>query len=106
MKADTHPTWHDDTTVTCACGNSFVTGSTKKVIVADICSNCHPFFTGEMRFVDTQGRVEKFQAKQDAAKKIQFTKKEKTRKKEERPETLREMLLSEKKRLDDESKKT
>lgn len=66
MKSNIHPAYHQ-ITVTCACGNSFETGSTKDVIAVDICSRCHPFFTGEMRFVDVMGRVEKFQAKQKTA---------------------------------------
>lgn len=66
MKANLHPAYQT-ITVTCACGNSFVTGSTKSSITVDICSRCHPFFTGEMKFVDRMGRVEKFQAKQQSA---------------------------------------
>lgn len=63
MKSNIHPTWFTDAVVTCSCGNTFTTGSTKKTISVDICSACHPFYTGEMRFIDVQGRVEKFQAK-------------------------------------------
>jgi large subunit ribosomal protein L31 len=63
MKSNIHPTWYTDAVVTCSCGNTFTTGSTKKTIAVDICSACHPFYTGEMRFIDVQGRVEKFQAK-------------------------------------------
>lgn len=66
MKATIHPDYHQ-ITVTCSCGASFQTGSTKSAITPDICSKCHPFFTGEMRFVDQLGRVEKYQAKQKAA---------------------------------------
>jgi large subunit ribosomal protein L31 len=66
MKSDIHPTYHQ-ITVTCSCGASFMTGSTKPTMTVDICAKCHPFFTGEMRFVDQLGRVEKFQAKQKAA---------------------------------------
>jgi large subunit ribosomal protein L31 len=66
MKTGIHPQYHQ-ITVTCSCGASFVTGSVKPDITVDICSKCHPFFTGEMRFVDQLGRVEKFQAKQKAA---------------------------------------
>ena len=63
MKTSIHPTWNNDAVVTCSCGNTFTTGSTKPEMKVDICSACHPFFTGEMKFVDVQGRVEKFQAK-------------------------------------------
>jgi len=67
MQNAIHPTWFSETTVTCACGNSFTTGSTQESIQVDICSKCHPFFTGEMRFVDRQGRVDRFQQKMNAA---------------------------------------
>jgi large subunit ribosomal protein L31 len=67
MKSNVHPTWYSDAKVTCACGNSFTTGSTLPEITVDICSTCHPFFTGEMRFVDRQGRVDKFMQKMQAA---------------------------------------
>lgn len=66
MKSNLHPSYHQ-VTVTCSCGASFQTGSTKDTIVVDICSRCHPFFTGEQRFVDKVGRVQKFQAKQKSA---------------------------------------
>jgi large subunit ribosomal protein L31 len=62
MKADIHPEYVE-ATVTCGCGNKFTTRSTKKNITVEICSACHPFFTGKMKFVDTTGRVEKFQKK-------------------------------------------
>lgn len=68
MKKGIHPTWHTDCTVTCACGNTFETGSTYPSLQVDICSACHPFFTGEMKFVDTQGRVDRFMQKMNAAK--------------------------------------
>ncbi|MEK7644599.1 MAG: 50S ribosomal protein L31 [Patescibacteria group bacterium] len=63
MKQDTHPKYFSNITVTCACGNSFVTGSTKENIRVEICGNCHPFYTGKEKFVDTARRVEKFQEK-------------------------------------------
>lgn len=59
MKAEIHPTYHD-CTVTCSCGNSFDTRSTLERISIAICSMCHPFYTGQQKLVDTQGRVEKF----------------------------------------------
>ncbi len=62
MKKDIHPKY-DEATVTCGCGNKFTTRSTKKNITVEICSACHPFFTGKMKYVDTTGRVEKFQRK-------------------------------------------
>lgn len=85
MKANLHPNYNQ-IVVTCSCGASFQTGSTKDNVTVDICSKCHPFFTGEMRFVDTMGRVEKYQAKQKAA----GTKKKKKDRKTEQsgPQTL------------------
>ena len=59
MKTDIHPEYHE-ATVRCACGNEFTVGSTMKEIKVEICSNCHPFFTGKQKLVDTEGRVEKF----------------------------------------------
>ena len=61
MKKDTHPVYHVDATVTCACGHSFAVGSTVKNIEVELCSACHPFFTGKQKLVDTARRVEKFQ---------------------------------------------
>jgi large subunit ribosomal protein L31 len=62
MKKDIHPEYIE-TAVTCACGNSFTTHSSKPKIHVDICNLCHPFFTGKQKFVDAAGRVEKFQRK-------------------------------------------
>lgn len=90
MKKGIHPVWHKDATVTCACGNTFTVGSTKKSIRVDICANCHPFFTGKMKFVDTMGRVERFQQKQTEAKKHKSTLEAKKKKKEEKEKSLRE----------------
>lgn len=63
MKEKIHPKYFDNAKVTCACGNSFTTGSTRQSLRVEICSKCHPFFTGEQRIVDTQGRVERFKKK-------------------------------------------
>ena len=62
MKDKIHPDYHE-VTVSCACGNSFKTRSTAKALQVDICSACHPFYTGKQKFVDTAGRVEKFTRK-------------------------------------------
>ena len=67
MKKGIHPTFYYDTVVTCACGNTWVTGSTRKVIRTEICSRCHPFYTGEQaRIVDTEGQVDRFYRKLQA----------------------------------------
>lgn len=63
MKADLHPTYHASTTITCACGNTFETGSTVQDIRIELCSSCHPFYTGKQKLLDTSRRIEKFQEK-------------------------------------------
>jgi len=60
MKDKIHPQYYDDAQVVCACGNSFTAGSTKKLMKVELCSKCHPFFTGERRVLDIAGRVERF----------------------------------------------
>ncbi len=59
MKTKLHPQYNE-ATVTCACGNTFTVGSTKKALKVDVCSKCHPFYTGQQRILDTAGRVERF----------------------------------------------
>jgi large subunit ribosomal protein L31 len=66
MKEEIHPTYYPDAQVICACGNTWTTGSTKKVIHTDVCSQCHPFYTGEQRIVDTEGQVDRFYKKLQA----------------------------------------
>lgn len=95
MKKDIHPKLYNDTKVTCACGNTFVTMSTLPEITVDICSACHPFFTGTQKFIDTEGRIEKFQKKIQQAKDAgPMTKKKKNSKNSESnsPSSLKEML--------------
>lgn len=101
MKKKVHPKYYNNCQVTCACGNTFTTGSTLPEIKVEICSACHPFFTGQQKYVDTLGRVEKFKQKQEQAKKFKYIKKS-LRKKlkakrqekeaEKKPQTLKEML--------------
>lgn len=64
MKPAIHPKYNDQTQVSCACGNSFTTGSTLDTIEVEVCSKCHPFFTGQQKFVDIKGRIDKFKEKQ------------------------------------------
>jgi len=101
MKANIHPKWYPEAKVICACGNTFTVGSTKEEIRVELCSACHPFFTGQQKFVDTLGRVEKFQSKQKAAsqkpliakrKKKLLKKIEEAKAEEKRPKSLKEML--------------
>ena len=69
MKKEIHPEYYTDAQVICACGNTWITGSTEKSIHTDVCSKCHPFYTGEQRIVDAEGQVDRFykklQARQD-----------------------------------------
>ena len=80
MKRDLHPQYYADAEVRCACGNTMRVGSTQKSITVEICSACHPFYTGKEKLVDTAGRVEKFERKRAAAKKYAIEKKAKTKK--------------------------
>ncbi len=68
MKQGIHPTYYTDAQVICACGNTWTTGSTKKVIHTDVCYKCHPFYTGEQRIVDKEGQVDRFYKKLQARK--------------------------------------
>lgn len=96
MKKNIHPLYYENSQVTCACGYTFTTGSTKPSINVEVCFKCHPFYTGEHRFLDTKGRVDAFIKKQEVAKKYQTSsigkKHKKTEKQEKRPKTLRELL--------------
>lgn len=99
MKKGIHPKFYPEAKVTCSCGNTFTVGSTLPEIKTELCSACHPFFTGQEKLIDTERRVEKFEkkiaqakaaAKEQTRKKQQ--KKEKEKKTKERPRTLREMI--------------
>ena len=69
MKAKIHPTYYDQCQASCACGNSFITGSTVKKIQVEICSACHPFYTGQAKYIDSEGRIDRFERKRKAAAK-------------------------------------
>lgn len=100
MKANIHPTWFAEAKVTCACGNTFTTGSTMEQIRVELCSNCHPFFTGQQKFVDTLGQVDRFVKKTEVskikqaerAKIIEARKMKVVEQKKERP-SLKDLLL-------------
>lgn len=99
MRVKIHPKWHENASVICACGNTFTTGATTAKIEVEVCSACHPFYTGQMKFVDTAGRVDAFKEKQAKAKGKLFTKTEKRKfkrekkiqKELEKPESLAEL---------------
>ncbi len=80
-KKDIHPKYYSEAKVRCACGNTFAIGSTRPELQVEICSKCHPFYTGEEKLIDTAGRVEKFKArvakKQATTKKRQVTRRKK-----------------------------
>lgn len=77
MKKNIHPKYYPEATVRCACGNTFKVGSTMELIEIEICSNCHPFYTGKEKIVDTMGRVDKFRKR--LAKKSKTAAKKKKR---------------------------
>jgi len=88
MKKDIHPTFYDQAVVTCACGATFNVGSTNEKLSVEICSSCHPFFTGKEKVMDTAGRVEKFKSRQQKAQ-TKVTTKKTTAKKEEVKEEVK-----------------
>lgn len=95
MKANIHPKYFDQALVICACGNKFTTGSTLETIHVELCNKCHPFYTGEQKFVDSASRIQKFKLKQNIAKQYltkKVKKQEEQKQKDTGPKTLREML--------------
>lgn len=95
MKANIHPTYFTNAQVICACGNVMTVGSTQQQIHVELCSKCHPFYTGAQKFVDSANRIDKFQKKQDIAAKYKATvvkKKEEQKAKSSGPKSLAEML--------------
>ncbi len=67
MKASIHPQYFNTAKVVCACGNTFIAGSTMQEMHTEICSNCHPFYTGKQKLIDVQGRVDKFKKRTEIA---------------------------------------
>ena len=97
MKVAVHPQYFDTANVVCVCGNRFTIGSTKDVIHVELCNKCHPFYTGEQKFVDTASRIQKFQNKLQTAQTYKAThvkKQEEKKKSQESPKSLREMLMA------------
>ncbi len=96
MKANIHPTYYQEATVICACGNKFTTGSTKEHISVEVCYKCHPLYTGEHRFLDVKGRVETFKKKMQTAAAYKATsagkKNKKGQKDEKKAKSLKELL--------------
>lgn len=71
MKKDIHPTYNNNSKVKCSCGNEFQIGSVLESIDVEICSSCHPFYSGEEKIIDTGGRVERFKRRKEAAKPLE-----------------------------------
>jgi len=97
MKQNIHPKFFDQAQVICVCGNHFTTGSTQEVIHVELCHKCHPFYTGEQKFIDSASRIQRFQKKQDIAKTFtvkKVKKLEEKKKRDQAPKTLREMLTA------------
>ena len=99
MKKDIHPKYHKDAVVVCACGNTYNIGSTIPTIHVEVCSKCHPFWTGEEKMVDMEGRVDKFKRKREAGDKARLDrikkikdKIEKEKARQEAPKSLKDML--------------
>lgn len=89
MKKDIHPNYFNKAKATCSCGASFEVGSTQKEIKTEICSNCHPFYTGNAKFIDSAGRVDKF--KERLAKKEQMSAKKSLKPVKSEEETTKEI---------------
>lgn len=88
MKTEIHPPYYD-AQIRCSCGNIILTGSTKENMTTELCSKCHPFYTGQQKLVDTTGRVDKFRAKMKTAELHKVAKKEAEMAKKTRPSAER-----------------
>lgn len=106
MKINVHPIWYPEAKVTCACGSTFTTGSTLPEIRVEICSACHPFFTGDQKFVDTLGQVDRFvkktessKVKQEERKKILEARKSKIQQKKQDRPSLKDLLMQARKQI-------
>lgn len=96
MKAAGHPNYNHQAQVICVCGNRFTVGSTQDTIHIELCNKCHPFYTGEQKFVDSASRIQKFEARKKVAETHKATvvkKVEEKKKAQEAPKSLREMLM-------------
>ena len=94
MKKDLHPTYYKNATITCACGATYTIGSSKEAISVELCSHCHPFYTGEQKIVDTARRVEKFTKRTEIKADTTFGAKAKAEKKAARAKKRAEKELA------------
>lgn len=100
MQDNMHPNWNTQAKVTCACGNTFTTGSTLPEIRVEICSKCHPLYTGTQKFVDTLGQVDRFIKKEEESKvkravieKIKIARASKVEEKKKEKPSLKDLLM-------------
>ncbi len=106
MKQGIHPAWYPEAKISCACGNTFITGSTLPEIRMDICSQCHPLFTGQAKFVDSLGQVERFQKKVAVSKvkkverqKVMEARRSKIEQKTKERPSLKDLLMQARKQI-------
>lgn len=90
MKADIHPKYFDSVEIRCSCGNVVIAGSTREKLKTELCSKCHPFYTGQQKLVDTAGRVDKFEAKRKRAVSLKEESKKRAEEKKKKPEVYKE----------------
>lgn len=96
MKANIHPQFYDNAQVVCVCGNRFTVGSTQPNIQIELCFKCHPFYTGEQKFMDTRSTIKRFEESRQKAATYKATQKikiDEKKKKDEAPKSLRDMLM-------------
>lgn len=90
MKPDIHPKYIDNAEIRCSCGNVIIVGSTKDKLKTELCSKCHPFYTGQQKLVDTAGRVDKFEAKRKKSAQMMADAKQRVEDKKKKPESYKE----------------
>ena len=95
MKVDLHPKYFSEATIRCSCGNIIVAGSTRENLKTELCSKCHPFYTGQQKLVDTAGRVDKFQAKRKKAIDLKEESRRLSAERKKKPEAYVEKVVPE-----------
>lgn len=90
MKTGIHPSYFENVEIRCSCGNVIVAGSTREKMKTELCSNCHPFYTGTQKLVDTAGRVDKFEAKRKKSAQMVLATKQRIEEKKKKPEAYKE----------------
>ena len=102
MKDKIHPKYFEKAKINCVCGNSFTTGSTKELINTEVCSACHPFFTGKEKIIDSMGRVERFKKRLELKKEPSKKKKEKRKEQKE----IKEKVIKKQREISEKRKAT